>query len=60
MSSMRRLTVLILLANAAFVFCQTSGEAAYAAFQGWRNAPENRESPWTTATEKYRAKLIDQ
>ena len=39
-------------------FAQIDGEAAYAAFMAWRNAPENRNLKWEKATEKYSAKLI--
>ena len=39
-------------------FARIDGEAAYAAFMAWRNAPENHNLKWQKATEKYRAKLI--
>jgi SAM-dependent methyltransferase len=45
-------------ATAISGFAQIGGEAAYAAFMAWRNAPENRSLKWEKATEKYSAKLI--
>ena len=50
--------IAVAIAIAALAFGQIDGEAAYAAFVAWRNAPENRSLTWEHATEKYSAKLI--